>query len=321
MKKKYLLFLSLTLSLLFNSAIAATISNYSMKTYDQVIEKIYQDPKLHTHNMPQRITIISGFFVGKPYLNGALGEGKSAPFDQNPLYRTDAFDCLTYVSTVLALSQSYSLNEFKRNILKTQYFNANPTFVNRLHFTDADWNKVNAQNGFIQDITHSFKNAKGKPVAQIAYAYINKPAWFNQLPANRLNFIYPISSSEEKERLAALHNLSKQVKAEEVSVPYLPLTALFNDKGEPDLFLFNQIPSGSIIEIVRPNWDLKETIGTNLNISHLGFAIRTSQGLMFREASSIEHRVIDIPLTTYLKEYRKSDTVKGINIQKVYTSI
>jgi hypothetical protein len=315
--KKYLLFLSLTFSILFNSAIAATISDYSMKTYDQTIEKIYQDPTLHTHYMPQRIRIISGFFVGKPYRNGALGEGKNAPFDQNPLYRTDAFDCLTYVSTVLALSQSYSLNEFKRNILKTQYFHANPTFVNRLHFTDADWNKVNAQNGFIEDITNSFKNAEGKSVAQIAHTYINKPLWFNQLPANRLNFIYAIPPSEEKRRLDALHNLSKQVKAEEVSVPYLPLTALFNDKGEPDRFLFNQIASGSIIEIVRPNWELKKEIGTNLNISHLGFAIRTSQGLIFREASSIEHRVIDIPLIDYLKTYLNSETVKGINIQKV----
>ena len=43
------------------------------------------------------------YFKGKPYVLGSLGEGKAAIFDKNPIYRTDTFDCETYVSTVLAL--------------------------------------------------------------------------------------------------------------------------------------------------------------------------------------------------------------------------
>ncbi len=308
--------MSLMLSASFN-VVAETIPNYSMNVYDQTIEKIYQNPHLKTQNISQRVEIISGFFLGQPYILDALGEGKNARFDQHPLYRTDGFDCLTYVSTVLALVESSNLSEFKKNILKTQYFNASPTFVNRLHFTDADWNKVNAQNGYIQDITASFKDAQGKFIAKTVDTLINKPAWYNKLPSNRLNFIQPLSPAEEKKRLNELHQLAQQVKAENITVDYIPLTALFNQNGDPNTFIFNQIPSGSIIEIVRPNWKVEHLIGTHLNISHLGFAIRTPQGLMFREASSLEHRVVDVPLANYLKNYLASDSIKGINIQKI----
>lgn len=315
--QKHLFLLGVIFISVSTNLFAAQISDYSMTTYDQNIRHMYQDPKLKTHHIPKRIEIISGFFLGKPYVHDPLGEGKNAPFDQDPLYRTDAFDCLTYVSTVLALAESYNLNQFKKNILKTQYFQAIPTFVNRLHFTDADWNIVNQKNGFIKDITPSFKNEKGATIAKMVQTFINKPAWFQKLPASRLNFIQPLTPREEQVRLNELHQLSQQVKAEKITVAYLPLTTLFNAKGEPNLFVFNQIPSGSIIEIVRPNWNLENLIGTRLNISHLGFAIRSSQGLVFREASSLENRVIDVALIDYLKNYFKSETVKGINVQQV----
>ncbi len=316
--------ISYFITTIFSSACAMNayavniIPDYSMKTYNQAIERIYDNSQLKTeHNMEKRINIISALFLGKPYLNDALGEGKKASFDEHPLYRTDAFDCMTYVSTVLALAESNNFTMFKKNMLRVQYYHGVPIFVNRLHFTDVDWNKVNTQNGFIEDITTSFKSEQGKSIAQIANAFINKPSWYKKMTTDRLYLLKPLSSQEEKKRLAELHSLAYQVKGENGSVPYLPLNILFNTDGKPNLFIFNQIPSGSIIEIVRPNWNLEKEIGTNLSISHLGFAIRTPEGLMFREASSLEHRVIDIPLTSYLKNYMDSATVKGINIHKV----
>ncbi len=101
---------------------------------------------------------------------------------------------------------------------------------------------------------------------------------------------------------------------------YLPLRRLFKADGQPNIYLFKQIPSGSVIEIIRPDWDLHSQIGTRMNVSHLGLAVRTSKGLMFREASSLDtigKTVIDVPLTNYLKGYLHSPTVKGINVQKI----
>jgi hypothetical protein len=98
-------------------------------------------------------------------------------------------------------------------------------------------------------------------------------------------------------------------------LPYIPLTALFQSNGQANQALFDQIPDGAIIEIVRPNWSLKDKIGTNLDVSHLGFAFRHDGQLWFRNASSQFHRVVDEPLISYLDKARSSPTIKGINIQ------
>lgn len=311
--KSYRYFLSI-LTFIFTFIFPISImANDNMHIDDKTIEKLYQNPILKiTHNIPERIAIISAYFLGKPYKNGALGEGKNAPFNQNPLYRTDAFDCLTYVSTVLALANANNLIQFQQRMLRIQYRNAQPAFFNRLHFTSVDWNFVNEQNGFIHDITRYIVPTKD---IRIARAVINKPAWYQKMTAHNLVLHYPLSSEETKKRLAALHALSAKVSIEISQLPYIPLTALFNATGKPNQILFNRIPSGAIIEIVRPNWDLTTAIGTHLNISHMGFAIRTPNGLMFREASSSANQIIDIPLIDYLQTYQQSTTVKGIHVE------
>jgi hypothetical protein len=99
-------------------------------------------------------------------------------------------------------------------------------------------------------------------------------------------------------------------------VPYIPFTALFPE-NKPNLYLFSQIPNGAVIEIVRPNWDLRKQIGTFLDISHLGFAVWHKGVLYFRQASSQYGKVVDVPLIDYLKEALISLTIKGINVQIV----
>ena len=288
-----------------------------MSTYDKTINTLYENPKLKTNNITQRIEIISAYFLGKPYLIKPLGEGPSAPFDQAPLYRTDGFDCLTYVSTVLALAKARNLMEFKQKMLEIQYYNATPTFENRLHFLSVDWNINNQKNGFIEDITRQILPSDAKNPSLTAYATINKPAWYQT--SDHLNLLQPLLPKEKKERLKKLHHLSQQVKIEQSALPYIPLTALFDSHGKANQTIFSKIPSGAIIEIVRPNWNLVPQIGTHLNVSHLGFAIRTPEGLMFREASSADQKkfVMDISLIAYLKNYLGSPTVKGINIERI----
>ena len=71
---------------------------------DNTINQLYHSQIIKPKaNLAQRIDAISAQFLGKPYLLGALGEGEQGYYDSSPLYRTDAFDCETYVDTVLAL--------------------------------------------------------------------------------------------------------------------------------------------------------------------------------------------------------------------------
>lgn len=293
------------------------IPMYNMQSYTDEIQGLYSTiPASHSQNIIERIKADSVYFLGKPYLNGALGEGPTGEFDQSPLFRIDAFDCLTYVSTVLALVKADNVAEFEGNIKKVNYRNGVVSFINRNHFTQIDWNQTNVKNGYLKDITEEILDAQGKKLAVISKTLINKPQWYASL-SDRIKLLKPIPEKQAEVLLHALHAQGKTMHVEESCVPYIPLTALFDAKGDANLNIFMQIPDASIVEIVRPNWDLRKIIGTHLDISHLGFAIYTPQGLMFRNASSLQGKVADVSLIGYLKKYLDSPTIKGINIQVI----
>ncbi len=121
---------------------------------------------------------------------------------------------------------------------------------------------------------------------------------------------------KKTKRLALLKEKTRHFPKEIATITYLPLTILFDANDKPNQDLFKQIPQAAIIEIIRPNWNLTKEIGSHLNVSHLGFAIWKGGILYFREASTIEHKVIDIPLTDYLATYLHSPTIKGIHIEQ-----
>jgi hypothetical protein len=111
---------------------------------DKFITQLYH--RLH-HKLKSdvvlRAEVFSAQFLGKPYLLGALGEGITAPYDQFPLYRTDAFDCETFVDTVLALTFSNGFNQFKQCINEIRYREGKPSYISRNHFAELDWNQNN----------------------------------------------------------------------------------------------------------------------------------------------------------------------------------
>ncbi|MFI4919332.1 MAG: N-acetylmuramoyl-L-alanine amidase-like domain-containing protein [Legionellales bacterium] len=268
--------------------------------------------------MPQRIDWFSAKFLGDKYLLGALGEGPGARYDQFPKYRTDAFDCDTYVTTVVSLALAHSLKSFQQCLKHTRYQNGKATYLYRNHFTSIDWNKNNQQRGVLKDITLTIKDQNQRPVALFANALINKSNWYAYKSIATIRLEHE-NKTQQATRLLELKAQGKNLKTSRSKVPYLPFTALFTDKSKPNLYLFAQIPQGAIIEIIRPNWDLRKLIGTSLNISHLGFAIWIKGHLYFRQASSQQGKVVDVLLVEYLKEAQKSPTIKGINIQIVKT--
>ena len=286
----------------------------TQQTADETIQKLYHRLEAKPTPMAARLNTISTYFLNHPYENNALGEGPDADYDQFPLYRTDTFDCETYVDTVLAIALSESLNTFKQCINIIRYKNAHVKFITRNHFTSIDWNLNNQKAGILKDITRNLMSEDNLPVSKTSITYINKPNWYAKLPKDRIRLL---SASQKKrlEQLEALKQAGQQLKAKTFQLPYIPLTALFNTEGEPNQTLFNQIPNGAIVEIVRPNWNLEKQIGTRLDISHLGFVFKKNKILYFRNASTLKQKITDTPLIDYLKKAQKSPTIQGINIQ------
>lgn len=265
-------------------------------------------------DLVSRIVYFSHLFLGAPYVGGCLGEGETGRFDQSPLYRFDCFDCLTYVNTVLALAYASSAQEFQQRLLQLNYYDAEPNYVKRFHFMSLDWNPRNQQAGFIRDITRELLNDKGQPFFLSATTDIDKAGWLRKRSLADLKLLKPMTTHEKQQLLGELYQLADQFTAKSVTIDYLPIALFFDDQGEPIRALFDRLPDGAIVEIVRPNWDLREQIGTHLHVSHLGFAIRTEQGLMYRQASSVAGGVVDVLLPLYLQQQLSSPTIRGVNV-------
>lgn len=267
-------------------------------------------------SMQERIEWFSNHFKGVEYVLGSLGEGPSARYDQYPRYRVNGFDCDTYVNTVLALALAHSLDSFKQCINLARYKNGKVSYITRNHFTSIDWNELNQHRGVLKDITETIKNQDKKSAALYAVATIDKSGWYAYKKSDVIR-LQKDDTALQAQRLQELKKKGSRLGRTVSKVPYIPLTILFNQDKQPDMNLFAQIPHGSIIEIVRPNWDLHKEIGTNLNISHLGFAIRDNDTLYFRQASSHYGKVVDVLMVDYLRDALSSPTIKGINIQVV----
>lgn len=282
---------------------------------DNTINQLYHSQIIKPKaNLAQRIDAFSAQFLGKPYLLGALGEGEHGYYDSKPLYRTDAFDCETYVDTVLALAFAHNIETFEHYIRHIRYQDGRVSFIHRNHFTSIDWNLNNQKQGFLKDITSGIHDQDGHSVAKTANALIDKPGWYAHFTIDIIR-IQNTSDKEKAKRLDLLKQKGSHLPRKMSKIAYIPLTALFDQSGQENQYLFNQIPNGAVIEIVRPNWDLTQQIGTRLNVSHLGFAIRKNGTLMFRSATSLKDCVMDWPMIEYLRATLKSPTIKGINIQ------
>jgi len=109
----------------------------------------------HDHrNAPigQRITAISEAMMGTPYLNDATGEGTAPDFD--PPARYDAFDCLTFVEEVLALSLAPDVRGAAAVRNSLRYGDGQPTtYEDRLHFMLQQWVPQAIEAGWVRDIT------------------------------------------------------------------------------------------------------------------------------------------------------------------------
>lgn len=100
-------------------------------------------------------------FLGARYVESPLGE--CALPDDGPLIRFDAFDCTTFVETVLADGCECCLNQIR-------YENGNVGFLTRNHFIESDWMRNNS------DIVQN-ASAKYAPT-DIRRVVIDKANWF-----------------------------------------------------------------------------------------------------------------------------------------------
>lgn len=134
--------------------------------------------------------LLGAEYLGTTYVSDPLGE-EQAP-DIDPLIRFDAFDCVTFVETVLA-------DENEEKLTKIRYKNGQISFFNRNHFIESDWLKNNA------DIVENVSSVYGQ--TSIRTVIIDKQKWFKKV-----------------------HGMDYNCPVETVNIEYIPYKNLKNLK-------------------------------------------------------------------------------------------
>lgn len=255
-----------------------------------------------------RLELMSREFLGLPYgKGGPLGEGPEGKYDQDPLYRFDTFDCTTYVETLMALALARDINEFETHLDNIRYKDGVVDYFMRNHFTDLQWIPFNIENGYLSEMTY---NVVSSSEVKVAEALINYPGWVLSHKTDQI--IVPLASPEEKKLiLQELKSHADEFKTETARVPYIEIKRIIANPA-----ILNKIPTGTIVNFVRPNWDLTEAAGTHQNISHQGFLFRIKNVLYLRHASTTG-KVEQLPFIQYLKRLQNHATLKGIHLMKL----
>jgi hypothetical protein len=245
------------------------------------------------------------YFKDRPYSHtGAEGEGDWCPGDierhgcphlqQDPIYRTDTFVCNTFVQVVLALLNTNSIQDYNKAILRIKYGAAGEPpssvhYYNRNNFISADFNPINQKNGLIKDVTGTGVFAK---YVKQTHAIIDRQSWFNQqMTPDKVGKTVRVLSAKDGALMAkrALNNYPApyhKFSPINVAISYIPKEVLVRKivlsdgkvSYQPNEKLINQIPTPSIVEIIRDaqKWKIAgkniiEVIGSGINVSHLGF--------------------------------------------------
>lgn len=230
---------------------------------DGELQKLFylaEESGIYQKGIQSRVGFYANYFLGKraPYLANPLGEGSDADFEKGPLFRFDAFDCTTFVETVLALSKTSSPQNFLKILNQIRYKDGVVSYRTRNHFPSLDWIPNNSENGFIRDITADIDRVHFK----ISQTWIEKDNWVQMKGVDYAE-------------------LSQHFQKQWAQVNYIPKENII---GDPKIL--DRIPTVSIFHIVRPQWDLKKAIGTQLDISHVGFLIRENGVLYLVHASN-----------------------------------
>jgi hypothetical protein len=224
--------------------------------------------------------------LGRPYQLGPLGE--EAPPDVDPRFRLDAFDCTTYIETVLALALAGENELAARDLLdRIRYTDGVATYHTRRHLIDAQWIPELVAAGLLRDVTRLI----GGRATRTATIRLGRAAW----------------ESTELERDLGLE--WNAVPAGRHSLRYLPWVLLERERIQ------DALPAVAVLSLVAAPARETPTL-----VTHQGLLLRAPDGaLVVRHASTSHRLVIEEPLERFAERSRRrrSRTVLGVNVLAV----
>jgi len=242
-------------------------------------------------NADDRIAKASARFLGTPYMERPLGEGDKAGVpkaSKGPRYRLDAFDCVSYVETVVALAMTNTEEDFRAEMDKIRYKDGKVSFEARNHFTSVDWIPNNSRLFFDATEKISIRSLLGP--AQVITTKIDRQKWFEKV-----------------------HGVKAAIPVVESRLLYVPSNALLAHREIAIKAVETPMIANIVVKYPRPSTRL----GTDNDIAHMGFLLPVKNGLVFRHASKRAGHVVDRDFFKYLEALKSRPEIIGVNFLEI----
>lgn len=217
----------------------------------------------------ERASAATRSLVGAPYLS-------SRPDAGGPHLRLDAFDCLTFVETAVALGTAARPADAARALDDVRYASAPHTPATRNHEVLSQWIPANVAKGWIAEVTEELAG----PLAREAAKTYSRASWEAVRSAGRGIRGLP------RDRLP-LGRFSVRLVAPDDVARVAP-----------------RIPDGTVVFVLRADRQDRAT-----RVTHAGLAVRSERGeLLVRHATSSKGvgRVVEEPIDRFLRRQARA---------------
>jgi len=134
-----------------------------------------------------RVTRLSGLLLGRPYVAGALVGSAETP--EVFTVSLDAFDCVTYLETVLALALASDARGFAEELRRIRYEEGQVEWTRRNHYMTG-WIRANTP-GFVRPLAAGPRASRKERLLDAVPGMPPKRAVFVCLPKARIRDLEP----------------------------------------------------------------------------------------------------------------------------------
>ena len=143
--------------------------------------------------LPARLEQLSAALLGRPYVVGPLIGSADEPAQL--VTRLDAFDCVTYVETVLALGRCRAAADFEPQLMALRYAGGRIDWRARNHYMSW-WLERNAAAGFVEPLLTDQLVTEPEPrQLSVLTGFAPEPRRLSWLPSQRAGLLDDLARS------------------------------------------------------------------------------------------------------------------------------
>lgn len=145
-------------------------------------------------SLPERLDLLSAAFLGAPYTVAPLIGSGSTP--EALVTRIDAFDCVTYAETMLALAWSDGPDDFERTLAELRYRDGRVAYLERNHYM-VTWLDRNCADGRFVPVAESlwYAAADEPRTLSVLQDYPTREWYPRYLPVAHLPELHTLASA------------------------------------------------------------------------------------------------------------------------------